>query len=62
MTTIFGCRRCHDAGWMCEEHPNSPAPHGACTAPQMPCPECQTDKKPRTPKGWESYLKKETIH
>ena len=63
MTSISGCKRCRDAGWVCEEHPDSPAPHGACHAAQKPCPECQpAEGKPRLPTGWHSYIAKEPKH
>jgi hypothetical protein len=28
------CSRCHDSGWMCEEHPEQPWPHGDCAGPR----------------------------
>jgi len=34
---------CHCAdGWICEEHPDQPWPHGNCTGPEAPCaaPDC----------------------
>jgi hypothetical protein len=30
------CSSC-DRGWICEEHPSLPWPHGACAGPGMPC-------------------------
>lgn len=53
----FNCSRCRDAGWLCEEHPDSPAPHGICNAAQFPCPDCQTEcARPKMPAGWVSLL------
>lgn len=51
----FTCPRCRDAGWLCEEHPDSPAPHGICNAAQFPCPDCQTDP-PQLPAGGRSLI------
>ena len=34
---------CHcAAGWICEDHPSQPFPHGSCPGPEMRCgnPEC----------------------
>jgi hypothetical protein len=32
-----------DEGWVCEEHPERPWPHDACSGPGVPCdnPACQ---------------------
>jgi len=39
-----------------------PPLHGACHAPQKPCPNCQlTDRNSRLPPDWRSYTK-ETKH
>jgi hypothetical protein len=49
------CANCHDSRWVCELHPNQPAPHGDCDAAQMPCPHCQPgDARPQLPAGWQS--------
>lgn len=49
------CANCHGAGWVCELHPNQPAPHGNCNAAQLPCPICQPgDERPQLPAGWQS--------
>ena len=31
------CPRCHDAGWVCEEHPTEPMDHDQCGGAGMPC-------------------------
>ncbi len=31
------CPYCHDAGWVCEEHPSEPMDHDQCGGPGMPC-------------------------
>jgi hypothetical protein len=38
------CATCHGSGWVCEEHRESPCPHG-CHGPEVPCeePGCLSD-------------------
>lgn len=55
MLQIFVCKRCRDARWVCEDHPNHPAPHGDCGGAQMPCPDCvPKDELPDVPHTWTS--------
>ena len=61
--TTATCKRCEDSGWVCEEHPWSPAPHGACHAAQKPCPDCQpSDDKSRLPADWVSYASVDDVN
>lgn len=56
-TPKYLCSRCRDAGWLCEEHPDSPAPHGICTAAQFPCPDCQDPRRrAELPADWKSLI------
>src|SRR5688572_28635295 len=57
----WACRHCRDAKWVCELHPDSPAPHGDCHAAQMPCPNCNDTDSPEMPEGWRSYIYAPTI-
>lgn len=59
MVPVFNCRRCRDAKWVCERHPLSPYPHGDCSYPGKPCPDCQPpgDERPELPPGWQSFAK-----
>ena len=54
--TEFRCKRCRDARWICELHPDQPAPHGDCDGARMPCPRCQDPDQREMPDDWTSYI------
>src|SRR5437588_270065 len=46
------CPRCQGEGWICDQHPSQPYPHGDCIGPGNPCPVCQDPSRPRQPDDW----------
>jgi hypothetical protein len=47
---MFKCRRCQDARWVCENHPDRPwghHPDDCCGGAGMPCPDCNAVKGER---------------
>jgi hypothetical protein len=41
-------------GWICEQHPDQPWPHGDCPGPGVPCERCQPPVgRPLLPEDWD---------
>jgi hypothetical protein len=59
---VVKCRRCRDAGWVCERHSLHPWPHGDCEFAGMPCPDCQPkDQRPDLGTDWQSFASLEDL-
>jgi hypothetical protein len=55
---IPSCPRCDDTYWVCEAHDDRPWDSGAtsrsctCGAPGMPCPDCNSESRPKMLPGF----------